>query len=115
SSCANRWRVRSTALRNAEYMSVGMAVMQFTNVPRHVSRWPGDFYCLVQALLVNRVDIFHPDRHPHASVCCLLAVRAESSFQGTLASAALAVFTKKDFAIARIDPAEGRRLAPVPL
>ena len=60
------------SLGNSEHMTIRMSHVHFTNVPWHVRRRPSYFDTLLLAVLMNRVDIVNPNRHPDAFVRGLL-------------------------------------------
>src|SRR5438270_11997303 len=93
-------------------MSVRMPHVHLTYAPRLVGRRPGDLDSLLQAVPVDRVDVIDPDRHPHAFV--RRPVHAERGREIALAAAALAIEAEKNFALAGMDAAERRWVAPVP-
>src|SRR5262245_535664 len=91
-----------------------MPYVHLANIPRHVGWGPRHFNALFKAVLVNGVDIVHPDRHPGPFVAAFVPLRAKRHLVTAFASAALAALAEKDFALARADATERRRSAPVP-
>src|SRR5438105_2398953 len=84
---------------NAKDVSVGMAHVHFPNTPWLVAWRAQDFEALADTCLVQRVNIVHPDRQPHALE-------------------ALSVETQKELAVAGLHRCKARRaicIAPIPL
>src|SRR5262245_45615103 len=75
---------------DAEDVPVRVANVHLANAPRHVGRRPRDVKTLLEAALVNGVNVVHPDRHPCALVRGIVAFRAERHLESTLAPTALA-------------------------
>jgi hypothetical protein len=99
---------------DSENVAVRMAHVHLANIPRHVGGWPRDLETLLEAALVDRVDVVHSNRHPHALVRRIVALRPERFLDSAPASAALGVLTQKDFALAGAHAAERGGIAPVP-
>jgi hypothetical protein len=74
---------------DSEDVPIGMPHVYFANTPRHVGRWPGNFQSLFEAMLVDNIDAVYPDRHPHAFVVRVLAIRTKGPLQSALAATAL--------------------------
>jgi len=49
-------------------MAVGVTNVHLTNVPRHVRGRPRDIEALLQATLIDVVNVIHPDRQPNTLV-----------------------------------------------
>src|SRR5260370_29058061 len=95
-------------------MPVGVADVHLAHVPGHVRRRPGHLEPLRQTSLVDRIDVFDPDRHPHTFVSELVAFRSEGRHGWTPAAPALTVLAEEDLALPRADAAERWRIAPFP-
>src|SRR5947209_14736772 len=76
-----------------------MTHMHLAHVPWLVGGRPGDLEALLDAVAMDGVDVIDPDRHPHSLIA---------------AAAALAVLAQEDLGLARADPSERWRLAPIP-
>jgi hypothetical protein len=85
-------------------MPVRMADVHLAYAPRLVHRRHGDLQTLLEATLVDDVDVVHPDRHPDA----LVIVVAPGGRERALPAPALTVQAEKNLAYARADGPEGR-------
>ena len=77
----------------------------------------GILFCvktLLEAMLVNRVDIVDPNRHPDPLVADFVAIGTERVRPRSASSTPLRVLAKEDLAIPRADPAEPGRITPLP-
>jgi hypothetical protein len=90
-------------------MPVRMADVHLAYAPRLVHRRHGDLQTLLEATLVDDVDVVHPDRHPDA----LVIVVAPGGRERALPAPALTVQAEKNLAFARADGPEGRGIAPL--
>src|SRR5262245_11455039 len=93
-------------------MSVRMTHVHLPDVPRLVRRRVSDLDAALHAVLMDSVDVVHPDRHPDPPIGRL----ADSLGRGqrALPATTLASFAEEDLAVARADATERRRVAPVP-
>src|SRR4051812_45824682 len=91
-----------------------MAQVHFARMPLVVGGRPGDVQALLQAVLVDRVDVVYPHRHPATLVRDLIVPGAEGLAVGAAAAAALRALAEKDFDLTGADGAEARRIAPLP-
>src|SRR5688572_8912895 len=107
-----RMRGLPDTLADSEHMAIGMAHVHLADIPWHVGRGEGHFDIRLAAFLVDRVDVIHPDRHPHSFV----SRRREFSgrWNSALATSALAVEAEEDLTRAGADSAEARWITPVP-
>ena len=53
---------------DSENMPIRVANVHFAYVTWHVGRRPGDFEPLLQAVLINGLNVIHKDAHPSALV-----------------------------------------------
>src|SRR5581483_3640568 len=69
-----------------EHMPIRMPQVHLAHAPRHVRRRERDLHSSCDAVLVHRVDVIHPHRHPHSLVALLVALYLKRG--GVLAAAA---------------------------
>src|SRR5579863_2554893 len=91
-----------------------MAEVHFADVPGHVARRESDVNSCGDAFVVNRVDVFDPDRHPDALIGFVVTVYLKGGGVGSLAAATLCAVAEENLTFAGTDRAEGRRRSPVP-
>jgi hypothetical protein len=72
-------------------MAIRVTYVHLADAPRLVRGRPGDLEPLLEAMLVDGIDIVYPDRHPHAFFGRIVAVRAKRGRESALAPAALGV------------------------
>src|SRR6266850_1860500 len=84
SSSAGNLSILFKRLADPEDVPIGMPHVHLARVPRMVRWRPGDFDALREAVLMDRVDVVDPDRHPDAFVSRLVAVLAERHFRRAL-------------------------------
>jgi hypothetical protein len=95
-------------------MAIGMPHMHFAYSPRHVGWRPCDIQTLIDASLVNGIDVVDPNRHPYTLVSTLIAVRAKRHPRVAFAAPALSSLTQEYFAMATADAAKRWRISPIP-
>src|SRR5919109_4976008 len=95
-------------------MAVWMSHMHFAHAPWHVRGRPGHLDALLDALVINRIDVLDPPAHPAALVLRLVFERRECARVLPFSASALAAATHKDLARAGADGAESSRVAPAP-
>jgi hypothetical protein len=61
-------------------------------------------------MLVDSIDVFDPDRHPHAFLAGFIPLGPERYLDVALAAPALGVFAQDDLAFTRVDSAEAGRI-----
>src|SRR4029077_5992832 len=94
---------------------IGMAKVHLANVPRHIGRRKCDLQSGGDAMLVHRIDVVHPDRHPDTFVALFVSVVLKRGGVRAAAAASLRSLTKKDARfLARSNRAKRRRRSPVP-
>jgi hypothetical protein len=98
-----------------EHVTIGMANVHLANVPRHIGGRKCDLQPGGDAMLVHRIDVVHPDRHPDAFVALFVSVVQKRGGVRAAAAASLRSLTKKDARfLARSNRAKRRRRSPVP-
>src|SRR5438105_8723759 len=95
-------------------MTVGMAHVHFSHVPRHVRRRPGHLDALLNAFLVDGIHVLDPPAHPAAFVLCLVLETLEGARVLPFPASPLAAATHKNLARTGANGAESRRVAPTP-
>src|SRR5262249_28639802 len=65
-------------------------------------------------MLVDCVDVVHPDGHPHALIAGFITIRPESHLDRALASTTLSVLAEENLAIPGANTPKSRRTAPLP-
>src|ERR1700739_2539161 len=60
-----------------KHVTIRVPQMHLAHVPRHVGRRERDVQPSGHALLVDRVHVLHPHRHPSAFVCAFVSTGAE--------------------------------------
>src|SRR5262249_24726455 len=90
-------------LADSEDMPVRVPHVHLPNIPCHVGRRPSDLESLLNAALVDGVNIVYPDLHPYAFVGRFIAFRAERHLDRALPTTTLTVLAQKDLAIAGTD------------
>src|SRR6266851_3489283 len=65
-------------------------------------------------MLIDVVNVIHPDRQPNTLVGRLIAIGTECHLHSAVTPAALGTLTEEDLALARANAPKGRRFAPVP-
>jgi hypothetical protein len=101
-------------LTHPEDMPIGMTHVHFAYSPRHVGWRPRDVQTLIDASLVDVIDIVDPDRHPYALVAALISVRAKRHPGFAFAAPTLSSLTEKYFAMATADATKRWRTSPIP-
>src|ERR1700694_2829203 len=86
------------ALADSEDVAIWVTNVHLSDTPRLVSRRPGDVEILFQAMLVDRIDVVDPDRHPDA--VAIPVVEPMRSWKAVLVATALAVLAQEDLALA---------------
>ena len=89
--------------------------MTFANTPGHVLRLAHDLYALVECQLMNFVDVFYPNRKPHALVQTIVSLGFERRGIGAFAPAPLTIETQENFALPGTDTAEINGFSPFPV
>src|SRR6267378_2606273 len=98
-----------------EHVAIGMAKVHLANVPRHIGGRKRDLQPGGDALLVHRVHVVHPDRHPDALVARFVSRLLKGGGVCAAAAASLRPLTKKDASfLTRSNRAKRRRRSPVP-
>lgn len=92
-------------------MAVGVADVEFADVPGAVGGRHSDLDVVGEAVLMDGVDVIDPDRHPDAFV---VVVGGEGFGVRAFAAAALSVMTKEDLDRAALDRSKTGGLAPIP-
>src|ERR1043165_262080 len=77
------------SLADSEDMAVRVTKVHLTNIPRHVRRRPCDIEALLQATLMDVVNVIHPDRQPDTLVSRLVAIGAECHLHSAVTAPAL--------------------------
>ena len=65
------------SLTDPEHMSIRMTHVHLSDTPGHIGGWPRNLETLLEAVLMNSVNIFHPDRHPDAPITLFLAMASK--------------------------------------
>src|SRR5215467_999865 len=98
----------------SEHMAIRMPQMHFTHSPRFVGRGHGDIESRRDAHPVHLIDVFDPQRHPHALVGRFIAVVGEGSRVQAFAAPALCALAQKYANLAGFDRSKRGGTAPVP-
>src|SRR5207244_2809019 len=88
--------------------------MHLSHVPLHVSRRKGHFETCSHALLVDRINVLHPNRHPHTLVSFFVSILLEGCRVRASAAAALRSLTKKYFEFAGTNGTKFWWRSPIP-
>src|SRR5262245_4950769 len=100
------------SLADPEDVAIRMAHVHFPDVPRFVGRRIGDLEALLQTMLMDRIDVVDPDRHPHSLVRHFTTILCCREI--ALAAPALAALAQEDLALAGANASERGGTTPVP-
>ena len=88
-----------------------MADVELADLPWFIGGRHRYLDIVVEAVLMDGVDVVYPEGHPHAFV---VVVGGEGFGVSSFAAAALTIVTEEDLDLAAADRSESGRLAPIP-
>src|SRR5689334_10845812 len=93
-------------------MTIGMANVRLSHIPRHVGRRPGHVQPLLDAAAVHFVHVVYENRDPDPFVAALIALRSERHLIRAFAAGALTALAQEDLIVVAINRSERGWIPP---